>query len=101
MAKKNKAKSKHTPDILDTNTLTASNGGDDDLMNDLLSQLDSRDQTVKEESTTAPNEMQLEKQANELEAKPKRTAKDRFQARRVSFVEAFTHYQLIKPKVQG
>jgi len=99
MAKKNKAKSKHAPDVLDINPLTALD--DDDLMNDLLSQLDSRDQTVKEESTTASNEMQLEKQANELEVKPKRTAKDRFQARRVSFVEASTHYQLIKPKVRG
>jgi len=99
MAKKNKAKSKHAPDVLDINPLTTLD--DDDLMNDLLSQLDSRDQTVKEESTTVLNEMQLEKQANELEVKPKRTAKDRFQARRVSFVEASTHYQLIKPKVQG
>jgi len=86
MTKKNKAKSKHAPDVLDINPLTDSNGDDDDLMNDLLSQLDSRDQTVKEESTTALNEMKLEKQANELEVKPKRTAKDRFQARRVSFV---------------
>jgi len=85
MARKSKAKSKHTMNAPDISPMTVSDD-DDDLMNDLLSQLDSRDQAVKEESPTILNEMQLEDQVNELEAKSKRTAKDRFQARRVSFV---------------
>ncbi len=49
MARKSKAKSKHTMNAPDISPMAVSDD-DDDLMNDLLSQLDSRDQAVKEES---------------------------------------------------
>jgi OTU domain-containing protein 6 len=56
----------------------------DELMNDLLAQLDSRDETVQFESANVLNEMQLQQQADEIEAGGKQTAKSRFQARQVT-----------------
>lgn len=56
---------------------------DDDLVDDLLAQLDSRDQTVQAESANVLNEMNLRQQANSLESSGKLNAKDRFQARQV------------------
>lgn len=57
---------------------------DDDLMNDLLAQLDSRDQTVQSESANVLNEMQLNKQADRIEtASNIKDAKSRFRARQV------------------
>lgn len=54
------------------------------LMDDLLEQLDSRDQTVQQESAKVLNAMVLDEKAEEIEGRPKQTAKDRFQARQVS-----------------
>lgn len=55
----------------------------DELMNDLLTQLHSRDETVQSESANVLNEMQLNQQANEIETSGKQSAKSRFQARQV------------------
>jgi len=54
---------------------------DDTLMDDLLAQLDSKNQTVQQESAKVLNGMILEERAKEMEPKPKPSAKDRFQAR--------------------
>ncbi|TFK42624.1 hypothetical protein BDQ12DRAFT_676516 [Crucibulum laeve] len=57
------------------------NNEDDELMNDLLAQLDSRNQTVQEQSATVLNEMELNKQAARIEAQQKQDARSRFKAR--------------------
>ncbi|KAK7014903.1 OTU domain-containing protein 6B [Favolaschia claudopus] len=54
---------------------------DDGLVDDLLAQLDSRDQVVAQESATVLNEMQLNQQAEQLETSSKQDAKSRFNAR--------------------
>ncbi|KXN82075.1 OTU domain-containing protein 6B [Leucoagaricus sp. SymC.cos] len=90
MAKKNKSKAKATP-YVPPPTNSSLEPEDDDLMNDLLAQLDSRDQTVKEESAAVLDEMQLEKQAEEIEKKPKQSAKSRFQARVARKAVALAH----------
>ncbi|KAJ6630757.1 hypothetical protein B0H10DRAFT_2207800 [Mycena sp. CBHHK59/15] len=54
---------------------------DDELMDDLLDQLDSRDDTVKQESANVLNDMQLNKEANRIESAPKQDPKSRFKAR--------------------
>ncbi|KAJ7046735.1 hypothetical protein C8F04DRAFT_207845 [Mycena alexandri] len=54
---------------------------DGDLVDDLLAQLDSRDETVKQESANVLNDMQLNKQAHQLEGASKQDAKSRFKAR--------------------
>ncbi|KAJ7343531.1 hypothetical protein DFH08DRAFT_872956 [Mycena albidolilacea] len=56
---------------------------DDGLMDDLLAQLDSRDETVAQESANVLNEMQINKQAEQLETTSKQDAKDRFKARQM------------------
>ncbi|KAJ6502594.1 hypothetical protein C8R45DRAFT_1092420 [Mycena sanguinolenta] len=48
---------------------------DDGLMDDLLAQLDSRDQVVAQESANVLNDMQIQKQAENLDAAPKQDAK--------------------------
>lgn len=59
------------------------NSDDDQLVNDLLAELDSRDQTVQAESATVLNEMQLNKQADQIDSSRKQDAKGRFKARQV------------------
>ncbi|KAJ7774777.1 hypothetical protein B0H16DRAFT_1508341 [Mycena metata] len=54
---------------------------DGDLVDDLLAQLDSRDETVKQESANVLNDMQLNKEADQLEGASKQDAKSRFKAR--------------------
>ncbi|KAJ7685140.1 hypothetical protein DFH06DRAFT_30874 [Mycena polygramma] len=54
---------------------------DDGLVDDLLAQLDSRDETVQQESANVLNDMQLNKQADQIEAASKQDAKSRFKAR--------------------
>ena len=57
---------------------------DDDLMNDLLAQLDSRDQNVQMESAQVLNEMNLNEKADKIEATTsKQDSKSRFKARQV------------------
>ncbi|KAJ3545358.1 hypothetical protein NMY22_g2474 [Coprinellus aureogranulatus] len=53
----------------------------DDLVNELLEQLGSSDVTAQAESAALLNEMDLNTQADNLEAQPKQTAKDRYKAR--------------------
>lgn len=59
---------------------------DDELMDDLLAQLDSRDQTVQSESATIINEMNLKQEAEKIESDSKLDPKSRFKARKVSVI---------------
>ncbi|KAI8998702.1 cysteine proteinase [Trametes punicea] len=54
---------------------------DDELMDDLLAQIDSKDETVKQESATVLNDMQIDKVADQLESAPKKDSKARYKAR--------------------
>ena len=56
---------------------------DDDLMNDLIAELDSRDNTVQAESAAVLNDMQLNQQAQQIDISRKRDPQSRFQARQV------------------
>jgi hypothetical protein len=72
--------------------LTMTGTSDDgELMNDLLAQLDSRDERVQSESATVLNEMQLNKQADQIEPGRKQDAKGRFKARQVSIIDRSPH----------
>ncbi|KAJ7452471.1 hypothetical protein B0H11DRAFT_2073576 [Mycena galericulata] len=77
MGKKNKLKKAVAPLLP---TMSPSND-DDELMDDLLAQLDSRDQTVHQESASVLNDMELNKQADQIEASSKQDPKSRFRAR--------------------
>jgi OTU domain-containing protein 6 len=59
---------------------------DDELVNDLLAQLDSRDKTVQSQSAIVLNEMQLNKRADEAEVGRKQDARGRFNARQVGLI---------------
>ncbi|KAK0459682.1 uncharacterized protein EV420DRAFT_1537170 [Desarmillaria tabescens] len=54
---------------------------DDDLMNELMAQLDSRDQTVQTESATVLQDMTLEKDVESSEKPQGKRSKDRFKER--------------------
>jgi OTU domain-containing protein 6 len=87
MAGNKKNKSKKTASRLPTPPPIA-NDDEVDLMNDLLDQLDARDQSVQIESAKVLNEMNLKEQAEQLEVTSKKSsAKDRFKARQVRKVE--------------
>ncbi|KAI0637043.1 cysteine proteinase [Trametes polyzona] len=76
--KKNKLKkmlSPPTPPPADTMV------DDDELMDDLLAQLDSRDESTRKESATVLNEMQIGEVADKLESAPKKDSKARHKAR--------------------
>lgn len=55
---------------------------DDELMDELLNELDSRNPSVKSEASTVLSEMQ-QNRAEQIEAAPKQDSKSRFQARAV------------------
>lgn len=58
---------------------------DDELMNDLMAQLDSKDKNVQSESADVLNDMQMNKQVDLAEqAGQKQDPKSRYQARQVS-----------------
>ncbi|KAJ7285884.1 hypothetical protein C8J57DRAFT_1051385 [Mycena rebaudengoi] len=78
MGKRNKLKKALSP-VLPANMASTNDDDDQDLMNDLLAQLDSRDEIVQQESANVLNEMNLNQQANKLESK--QDAKSRFKAR--------------------
>lgn len=60
---------------------------DEELMNDLMAQLDSRDKTVQSESANVLNDMQINQQTTAAEeARKKQDPKSRYQARQVSAV---------------
>ena len=84
MAKK-KGKSGKTP-VRSPTPPPIADDDDNDLVNQLLEQLDGRDAppAVQAESAALLNEMDLNKQAEKLEALPKVTAKDRYKARQAS-----------------
>jgi OTU domain-containing protein 6 len=69
----------------------------EDLMNDLLSQLEARDSepTVQKEAAQVLTEMDLNSQAEQLESGSKTSAKDRFKARQVRIpILAVPYYPL-------
>lgn len=82
--KRNKLKKAISP----SQPLTASPpmpGDDEELMNDLMAELDSRNKTVQSESANVLNEMQLNQQAKAAEeARKKQDPKSRYQARQAS-----------------
>ncbi len=81
-AKKNKLKRMLSPT---TPPPVEPSADDDELMDDLFAQLDSRDGAVRHESATVLNEMQIDKVADQLESVPKKDGKARHKARQVRF----------------
>ena len=67
---------------------------DDALMDDLLAQLDSKDDTVRKESATVLNEMQINKVADQLDSAPKKDSKARYKARQVCCLPSFLQQDL-------
>ena len=57
---------------------------DDDLMDDLMAQLESRDKAAQTEAAIVVNEMQPQAVAEMAEAAPKQDSKTRHKARQVS-----------------
>lgn len=92
-SKRNKLKKAVSPP--QTQSPPAMNPDDHELMNDLMAQLDSRDNKVHAESAAVLNEMQLNKQANEIESHRKQDPKSRFQARQVSTL--YSHNMILPP----
>lgn len=78
-SKRNKLKKALSPN----NDTPPMNQEDEQLMNDLMAQLDSRDKSVHSESAAVLTEMELNKQANDIDSRRKQDAKSRFQARQV------------------
>ena len=56
---------------------------DDDLMDDLMAQLDSKDEAAKSETATVVAEMQPDKVVEQAETAPKQDSKSRHKARQV------------------
>ena len=83
MAKKTRSKksASSTPDPV----ATLPPQDDEDVMDDLLAQLDTRDQTVQSESASVLNDMEVVKQAQsqDEETTRKKDPKQRFLARQV------------------
>ncbi|KAI0336458.1 cysteine proteinase [Cubamyces sp. BRFM 1775] len=78
--KKNKLKKMLSPPAHAPPPVEA-NVDDDDLMDDLFAQLDSKDESVKQESATVLSEMNIDKVADKLESAPKKDSKARHKAR--------------------
>jgi OTU domain-containing protein 6 len=57
---------------------------DDQLVDDLLAQLDSRNETVQEQSASVLNDMELDKRADAIDSAQKQDSNSRFRARKVS-----------------
>ncbi|KAI0664881.1 cysteine proteinase [Cubamyces menziesii] len=57
------------------------NVDDDELMDDLFAQLDSKNESVKQESAAVLSEMNIDKVADKLESAPKKDSKARHKAR--------------------
>lgn len=66
---------------------------DDNLMNDLFAQLDSRNPTVQAGSATVINEIQCDAQVNPVEGNNKQDAKARFKARQARKAAALAQAQ--------
>ncbi|KAH9484293.1 OVARIAN TUMOR DOMAIN-containing deubiquitinating enzyme 5 [Psilocybe cubensis] len=78
------------------------NEDDSELMDDLLAQLDSRDQVVQAESASVLNEMNLNAQADSIEASSRQDAKSRFKARQARKAAALAQsYSPDDPAVQA
>nr|VWO98664.1 PUM-HD domain-containing protein [Ganoderma boninense] len=77
--KKNKSKKSTPPQPAPP--LPEDLANDDALMDDLLAQLDSKDEVVRQESATVLKEMNVDEVAKELDNAPKKDSKARFKAR--------------------
>jgi len=85
-SKRNKMKKFHPP----TQPIT-SLPDDEELINDLMAQLDSRDKTVQSESANVLNALQINQQANMSGAsQQKKDPKSRYQARQIRKAAALT-----------
>jgi hypothetical protein len=82
-SKKNKVKKLLAPSPSPT---TTNNAIDDDLMDDLLTALDSRDETVHRESATVLEEIQTKQPLAQAAPPDKTGSKSRFKARQVRSV---------------
>lgn len=60
---------------------------DEELMNDLMTELDSRNSIVQSESANLLNAMQINQQTNATEARRKQDPKSRYQARQASSIK--------------
>ncbi|THU78634.1 cysteine proteinase [Dendrothele bispora CBS 962.96] len=78
-SKKNKLKKAFSPV---SQPSTSPEIDDDELMDDLLAQLDSKDQTVQAESAKVLQEIEINQQANAAEKSQKKDSKSRFLARK-------------------
>ncbi|KAJ7470718.1 hypothetical protein FB451DRAFT_1400284 [Mycena latifolia] len=74
---------------------------DNELMDQLLSQLDSRDETVQQESAAVLNEMQINKQADQIEAASKQDPKSRFKARQARKAAALAQNYVDDPATEA
>jgi hypothetical protein len=83
-SKKNKIKQAFAPSPApNDNSVYNSNAIDDDLVDELLTALDSRDATVRRESATVLEEVQTEQAAAQAAPPDKAGSKSRFKARQV------------------
>jgi OTU domain-containing protein 6 len=95
--KRNKTKksgSQNTPPQFIVMNPDDNRNDDDDLMNELMLQLDSRDQNVQRESAAVLNQMNLNNQPDQTGTHNKQSAKSRFQARQVNHIVAPSHFTL-------
>lgn len=88
-AKKNKLKRMLSPT---TPPPAEASADDDELMDDLFAQLDSKDGAVRHESATVLNEMQIDRVADQLESAPKKDGKARHKARQVRSLNTYSDY---------
>lgn len=68
---------------------------DDELMDHLLAQLDSRDQATREETSIVVNEMHPTQVAENLEAATKQDSKSRHKARQVRLLATRLHLNIL------
>lgn len=100
-SKRNKLKKSLSPFITTETPPQVLANDDDNLMNDLFAQLDSRNPTVQAESATIINEIQVDAQANRMEGNTKQDAKTRFKARQVSTVTSTVAVRYIATGEEG
>jgi len=100
-SKRNKHKNSQSPSKTTETPPQVLANDDDNLMNDLFAQLDSRNPTVQAESATVINEIQCDPQANRMEGNNKQDAKTRFKARQVSTVTSRVALRYIATGEEG
>lgn len=85
MGKKNKLKK-----VLNPSPSDANDADDDELVDDLIAQLESRDQTVQAESATVLQEVSAQRAASSRQDSTSSSSKARFLARQVGFYHVST-----------